>query len=180
MAANDHLEPLDPSVTIHHGWRAGMFALARNPAGSIYGTILADSVLAVESERQVTLRDLVYAELVTVAVYWLAHVYADFLGAPPSVSRRAALHRLVETMTHNWSLVTASFFPLLAVLLAAVAGASVQTAALAGMWTGVAALVLWGEIAGRHSGRGRWASVAYGLVSGAFGGVLILLRVLLH
>ncbi|WP_241835392.1 hypothetical protein [Pseudofrankia asymbiotica] len=173
-------ERLDPRVASRRGWRAGMLALARNPAGSIYGTVLADSVLAVESERQTELRDLIYAELVSVLVYWLAHVYADFLGSPPSTSRRAGLHRLAETMGHEWSLVTASFFPLLAVLLAAAAGASVQTAALAGMWTGMAALVMWGEIAGRQSGRGTWASLAYGLVSGAFGLALILLRVLLH
>ena len=170
----------DRPAASRHGWRAAMLALARNPVGSIYGTVLADSVLAVESERQTVLADLIYAELVSVLVYWLAHVYADFLGSPPSASRRAGLHRLAETMGHEWSLVTASFFPLLAVLLAAAAGASVQTAALAGMWTGVAALVLWGEIAGRHSGRGTWASLAYGLVAGVFGVALILLRVLLH
>ncbi|CAI7975866.1 conserved membrane hypothetical protein [Frankia sp. Hr75.2] len=173
-------ERLDRQAAARRGLRAVVLALARNPAGSIYGTILADSVLAVESERQTGLSDLIYAELVSVIVYWLAHVYAEFLGSPPDVSRRAGLHRLAETMAHEWSLVTASFVPLLAVLLAAAAGAPVQTAALAGMWTGVAALVLWGEIAGSRSGRGTWTSLAYGLVSGAFGVTLILLRILLH
>ncbi|MBL7495945.1 hypothetical protein I6A84_39855 [Frankia sp. CNm7] len=171
---------LDRPVASRRGWRAAMLALARNPVGSIYGTILADSVLAVEARYQLLLRDLIYAELVTVVVYWLAHVYAEFLGAPPTVNRRAGLRRLADTMAHEWSLVTASFVPLLAVLLAAAAGASVHTAALAGMWTGVAALVLWGEIAGRHSGRGAWTSLAYGLVSGMFGIALVLLRALLH
>ncbi len=160
-------------------WRVGLFALARNPAASIYGTVLADSVLAVESERQTTLRDLVYAELISVVVYWLAHVYADFLGTRSAPGHRPGLRGLVDTMAHEWPLVTASFVPLLAVLLAAVAGASVQGASLAGMWTGVGALVLWGEIAGRHSGSGRWGALGYGLLSGALGISLILLRVLL-
>ena len=39
---------------------------SRNPTASIYGTVLADSVLAAESERQTTLLDLIYAELVSV------------------------------------------------------------------------------------------------------------------
>jgi hypothetical protein len=169
-----------PAESQRPGWRAGLFALARNPVAAIYGTVLADSVLAVESERQTQLRDLIYAELGSVVVYWLAHVYAEFLGSAPSPTRRAGLHHLAEAMAHEWSLVTASFFPLVAVLLAAAAGASVQTAALAGMWTGAAALVLWGELAGRRAGRGVWASLAYGVVAGVFGVALILLRVLLH
>lgn len=64
-----------------------------------------------------------------------------------------------ETMGHEWPLVTASFIPLLAVLLASLAGASVQDASLAGMWTGVGALILWGELAGRHSGSGTWGAI---------------------
>lgn len=176
MGAREQVDRLDPA---RFGRRVGLLALARNPAASIYGTVLADSVLATESERQTTLRDLIYAELVSVTIYWLAHVYADFLGSRPTPGHRGA-RRLLDTMAHEWSLVTASFVPLLAVLLAAAAGASVQTATLAGMWTGVGTLVLWGEIAGRHSGRGTWASLVYGLVAGALGVALILLRVLLH
>ncbi len=175
----DAQDSLGRPAAARHGWRAGMLALARNPAGSIYGTVLADSVLAVEAERQTTLSDLIYAELITVLIYWLAHVYAAFLGSQPHVGRRGWLRRLGETMSHEWSLVTASFVPLLAVLLASAAGASVQTASLAGMWTGVGSLILWGEIAGRQGGSGTWASLAYGLVSGAFGVALILMRVLL-
>jgi hypothetical protein len=176
--APDHLER---PVVSRHGWRAAMLALARNPTGSIYGTVLADSVLAVESTTSTTLSDLIFAEVVSVLVYWLAHVYAGFLGEPPAVGHRGTLHRLADMMSHEWSLVTASCVPLAAVVLAAMAGASVQVAAMAGMWTGVAALVLWGEIAGRHSGHGTWASVAYGLVAGAFGVVLVALRaILLH
>ncbi|WP_018635451.1 hypothetical protein [Parafrankia elaeagni] len=174
------LEIADRPAASVRGWRVPLFAFARNPTGSIYGTVVADSVLAVESERQTKLSDLIYAELITVIVYWLAHVYADFLGSPPSGSRRAGLHRFVGTLGHEWSLVTASFFPLTAVLLAAAAGASVHTAALAGMWTGVAALVLWGQLAGRRAGRGAVVSLAYGMVAGVFGIALILLRVLLH
>jgi hypothetical protein len=175
----DAHDRLDRPVAARHGWQAGLLLLAHNPAGSIYGTVLADSVLAVEAERQTTLRDLIYAELVTVLIYWLAHVYAEFLGSQQGVGRRGWPRRLAETMSHEWSLVTASFVPLLAVLLASAVGASVQTASLADMWTGVGSLILWGEIAGRQSGSGTWASLAYGLVSGAFGVALILLRVLL-
>lgn len=165
--------------TSHLGWRVALLALARNPAASIYGTVLADSVLAVEAERQTTLSDLVYGELISVVVYWLAHVYADFLGTRSDPGHRAGVRGLVETMSHEWPLVTASFIPLLAVLLASLAGASVQDASLAGMWTGVGALVLWGELAGRHSGSGTWGAIGYGLLSGALGVILILLRVLL-
>ncbi|MCK9900676.1 hypothetical protein CC117_04275 [Parafrankia colletiae] len=174
------LDIVDRPAASARGWRVPLLAFARNPAGSIYGTVVADSVLAVESERQTKLSDLIYAELITVIVYWFAHVYADFLGSPPSGSRRASLHRLAVTLGHEWSLVTASFFPLAAVLLAAAAGASIQTAALAGMWTGVAALVLWGQLAGRRAGRGAVVSFAYGMTAGLFGLALILLRVLLH
>jgi hypothetical protein len=160
--------------------RALLLGFARNPTAAVSGTIIADSVLATESARRTSLRDLVLAELVTVIVYWLAHVYAEFLGAPTGAIRQAGRRRLVTAMAHEWPIVTASFVPLTAVLLASLAGTSIQTATLAGMWAGVGALVLWGQVAGRRHGARRWTALAYGLVAGVFGFTLILLRVLLH
>jgi hypothetical protein len=152
----------------------------RNPARTIYGTIVATSVLAVESALRTELGDLLLTELVTVIVYWLAHVYADYAAQPPEPGRRAALARLTATAAHEWSLVTASFVPMAAVLAVAAAGGSTALAATGGLWTGVAMLFGWGVAAARDGGRSRRASLAFGGVSSVFGLTLIALKALLH
>lgn len=152
----------------------------RNPARTIYGTIVATSVLAVESALRTELGDLLLTELVTVIVYWLAHVYADYAAQPPEPGGRAALARLGATAAHEWALVAASFVPMAAVLVVAAAGEPTPRAATVGLSTGVALLFGWGAAAARAGGRSRRSSLVFGGVSSAFGLTLIALKALLH
>jgi hypothetical protein len=164
-------------------WRRYLGAATSNPAGSIYGTIVATSVIAIEGALSPSLGDLIGTDLTTVLVYWLAHVYASFVASGQSDEQREHLsgpRRLARIMGHEWSVVAGSFLPLLAVLIGGLFTDDVATAALVGLWAGVALLYGWGFAASRAAGRDRPASFAYGLVAALFGVTVITMRVLLH
>lgn len=158
----------------------------RNPAGSIYGTVVATSVIAIEGVGNPSMGDLIGTDLLTVLVYWAAHVYAAVLASPPQGDSappggsRSDRRRVLDAMSHEWPLVAGSFLPLLAVLVGRLFVDEVSSAALIGLWAGVLLLYGWGFAASRAGGRSRPASVAYGLVAALLGIVVIALRFLLH
>ena len=93
-------------------------------------------------------------------------------------SRASIQGALIST----WPMVTASYLPLLAVVLAAVAGASKLTAANVGLVVAVVLLTVHGWLAGRAAQlQGRKLLVATSVAAG-LGLVMILLKdlVLLH
>jgi hypothetical protein len=52
----------------------------RQPRAAIYGTIVASAVIATTAGGHESAELILEATLATLLVFWLAHVYADFLG----------------------------------------------------------------------------------------------------
>lgn len=153
----------------------------RNPAGAVYGTVIAGSLIATEGSRDaVDLPRLITLVLVGQLVYWLAHVYADLLALRIGTGHRPRRSDLREVLREEWPLVAASFGPLLVLAVLGVAGAAANTAVLAGLWTAVAVLGSWALVAGRRARIRGLELACYVAVSAAFGGVMILLKVSLH
>jgi len=153
----------------------------RNPASAVYGTVIAGSLIATEGARDpVDVPRMVALVLVSQLVYWLAHVYAELVGQRIETGRRPRRSDVAHLLREEWSLVAASYGPLLAVVLARLVGAGTNAAVLAGLWTATGVLVLWALVAGRR-GRLRGAElVLYVVLSAAFGCALVLLKTLLH
>ena len=86
--------------------------------------------------------------VVTLLVYWLAEEYAEFWGADGGLLPSWAYIR--GALAATWPMVSASYLPLLALVLARVAGASALTAANVGL---VAAMVLLIVHGGWRAGR---------------------------
>ena len=147
----------------------------------MYGTVIAGSLIATEGARDpVDLPRRVVLVLVSQLVYWLAHVYAELVGQRIETGRRPRRSDVAHLLREEWSLVAASYGPLLAVVLARLVGAGSNAAVLAGLWTATGVLVLWALVAGRR-GRMRGAElVLYVVLSAAFGCALVLLKTLLH
>jgi hypothetical protein len=154
---------------------------SRNPASAVYGTVLAGSLIATEGARDsVDVPRLLGLVLVTQLVYWLAHVYADLVGQRIRTGRRPRRSDVRELLREEWSLVAASYGPLVAVGTVYLLGYRANTAVLAGLWVTTAMLVLWAVVAGRR-GRMRGPELAlYAVLSGAFGCTLVVLKTLLH
>lgn len=154
---------------------------ARNPASAVYGTVLAGSLIAVQGEAEETsVLRLVVVVLVTQAVYWLAHSYAELVGDRIETGvrpRRADVRRL---LAEEWSLVSASFLPLTGVALAWLLGSTRGTAVLAGLWASVVVLALWALLAGRRARLRRGELLLYVAISALFGLALVALKVVVH
>ena len=153
----------------------------RRRAAGIYGAIITAAILYTVGWHAST-TVLVISVVVTLLVYWIAEEYAEVLGEHTAGGQLPSRASIQGALISTWPMVTASYLPLLAVVLAAVAGASKLTAANVGLVVAVVLLTVHGWLAGRAAQlQGRKLLVATSVAAG-LGLVMILLKdlVLLH
>ena len=155
--------------------------LGRRRAAGIYGAIITAAILDTAGGHLSTAA-LVISVVVTLLVYWLAEEYAEVLGEQAAGGRLPSRAYIREALTATWPMVSASYAPLLALVLARLAGASALTAANIGLAAAIVLLTIHGWLAGRAAQlRGRQL-LATTSVAAALGLVMILLKdlVLIH
>jgi hypothetical protein len=150
-----------------------------NPRGAIYGTIVATAVIAATAAEGESPARILAATVATVLVFWLAHVYADFLDHGLRHGR-SNLKVLASVMGQELSMLAAPAPSVLFLLLGVVGLFDEGLAVRLALWNGVVQLVGWGIDAGRQAGRSWSAALLTGLVNGAFGLVIVGLEVALH
>ncbi len=125
---------------------------------------------------------LALAVLITLVVYWLAEQYAEVLGGQVAAGHLPTWDHIRTALTGSWPIVSASFVPLVALLLARLAGATAPTAATAGIITAVVLLTFHGWTAGRAAHLHGWQLAATTSVAAALGLVMVALKnlVILH
>jgi hypothetical protein len=151
-----------------------------NPAGAVYGTIAVAALLAAESARQETYPETVAAVVITLALYWLAHSYAEFTGERLRTGDRLTLAGLSRKMARELTILIGAAVPLLVLLISWVGGASLSTAVNAAIWTSAAMIAIIELIIGLRSdlaGRELGAHVGLGVLLGL---AVVALRVVLH
>jgi len=152
--------------------------IAANPRGAVYGTIVATAVIAATAGHQ-TPELVLAATVATLLVFWLAHVYSDFLDHGV---RQAGfdLKVLPGIMARELSMLAAPALSILFLLLGALGLFDEELAVRLALWNGVAQLLGWGIDVGRRRGQAWPAALLIGLLNAAFGVAIILLEVLLH
>jgi len=147
-------------------------------ANAIYGVIVSSAVMA--SAHAEAVGRLAVAVVVTLTIYWAAeryaHLMANHIGLGPHVRWRD----LREGLRGGWDLVTASFLPLLVLLVGGALGASYVAAVVLALFTSTGLLTLAGWRVGREVGLGAWQSLLSAVGAGAFGVAMIALKSLLH
>ena len=158
---------------------------ARTPgprrAAGIYGTIITAAVLAAAGD-DVPTQALAVSIVVTLLVYWLAEEYAEILGEQLEGGRLPTWRDIRGPLAATWPMVSASFIPLLSLVLARLFGASSSGAANAGLATAIVLLVIYAWSAGRAAQlRGRQLLVITSIAA-ALGVLMVLLKdvVLIH
>ena len=134
------------AATTDASWSA--VARQRRRAAGIYGTIVTAAVMAAAGSRLPTL-ELETSILVTLLVYWVAEVYAHLLAGQLERGRLPSVRQIRSELTATWTMVSASFLPLLVLLLVRAAGTSAPAAANAGLISALVLLVFYGWSAGR-------------------------------
>lgn len=153
----------------------------RRRAAGIYGAIVTAATLTAAGGQLRTLA-LVATVVITLLVYWVAEEYAELLGEQTEHGQLPTRAQIRAELTATWPMVTASYLPLLALLLARLAGASDSAAANVGLTTAVVLLVYHTMSAGRAAQLSGRPLIITTCVAAALGVVMILLKnlVLLH
>ena len=144
------------------------------PASGIYGLIVAASVISVVGAEMQTL-PLAVAIIGTLVVYWLAEEYAGLIEhasggqLPTWAHTRAALEA-------KWPLVSASYIPLVTIVLARLFGATASMSALIALIVIVVLLMVYGWRASRSAGLRGFPQFGMTLLAGGLGLLMILLK----
>ena len=122
--------------------------LGKSRTAGIYGAIITAAILDTAGDRLRTAA-LVIAVVVTLVVYWLAEQYAEMLGEQVEGGHLPTRSQIRAALAATWPMVSGSFAPLLALVLARMAGASALTAANVGLAAAVVLLMIHAWAAGR-------------------------------
>ncbi|MGH3197762.1 MAG: hypothetical protein ACRDOH_08215 [Streptosporangiaceae bacterium] len=128
--------------------RRAVGSSGRRRAAGIYGTIITAAVIAATGPHLATLA-LVVSVLVTLLVYWVAEEYAELLGEQLEGGRLPTWQDVRAALAATWPMVSASYVPLLALVLARWFGASSSAAANVGLVVAVILMIFYGWSAGR-------------------------------
>jgi len=171
------------SIAADDGAQLGPVAenLGRRRASGIYGAIITAAILdTVGGHASTTV--LVISVVVTLLVYWIAEEYAEVLGEHTAGGRLPSRAYILGALAATWPMVSASFAPLLAVVLATLVGASALTAANVGLVVAMVLLTIHGWLAGRAAQLQGWKLLVATSLAAGLGLVMILLKdlVLIH
>ncbi len=150
-----------------------------NPAGAVYGTIVAAGVLAAEGDGGHSIGAVVASIVGTLAVFWLAHAYTDMLGEQIE-SRAFAPGRFWHALVVEAPILESAVAPVLALLAAAAFGATRTTAVTSALVVAVLELLGWTVIASRRLGLRPGQAIPYCVATTVLGFGIIGLKVLIH
>ena len=151
---------------------------ARARAAGIYGTVVTAAVLATGG-GQMRIVPLAVLVFVTLVVYWGAELYAEVLGTHVHAGRLPKGAELRVLVGASWHMVTASYLPLLVLVVAALLGMSATTASYAALVTTVLLLLVHGRAAGKGAGLSGMRLVGVTAVAGLLGLTMVLLKALI-
>jgi VIT1/CCC1 family predicted Fe2+/Mn2+ transporter len=147
-------------------------------AAGIYGVIVASSVMAATHAETAIAVDL--AVLVTLVVYWGAERYARLVAQRIHDGHRPDRRQLRRQLTTGWAMVSASAVPLIVLLVVRLLGVGLTAAVLSALASSTVLLAVAGWEIGRDGKLSRGERLASAATAAAFGGALIVLKMLLH
>jgi hypothetical protein len=109
-----------------------------------------------------------------VVVYWLAEQYAELLGQPEHQGRLPGWARVRTTLADSWPMVSASFAPLVALVLARLAGAPTPTAATVGVAVAIALPTFHGWSAARAAQLRGWQRATATAIAAGLGLIMVI------
>lgn len=120
----------------------------------MYGVLAVATVIAAESTRQETLPKLAAASAITVGLYWLAHGYSQHWGARAKGEAHWTPGHFLQSLVEESSILVGSALPAFVLLIAWGAGATVEAAVTAVLWSAGVELVALEMVVGirRHLG----------------------------
>jgi hypothetical protein len=151
---------------------------ADKASNAVYGLIVASAVLAVAPREGVW--QLAGSVLATLVIYWAAERYAAVMALRIITKRGLTRGELLTQLSKGWELISASFLPIVALLLADAVGLGITKAVVAALGCSTALLCYMGWRVGGQAELPVGKRLVSSAVAGAFGLVMILLKARLH
>jgi hypothetical protein len=151
----------------------------QDPAGLLYGALVAASVLATSATHG-SYGYVALATVLVLGVYWLAHVYIEAQALQLHGDARRYARLLRHTAVREASVIQGGLPAILVFVAGNSLGASTKQAAAIAVYFSVGLLFVVGFVTARHAGR-RGLAVAVDAVGAALLGVAVIVaKALLH
>jgi hypothetical protein len=149
-------------------------------SAAIYGAILVTALILALSHAEHDAGVLALTVLTTMAVFWLAHVWAAIVSERITRPRELSLRHTWELAKHEGPMLEAAIVPLLILLGAEVGIYDVDLAVTLSAAAGILNLFAWGLLLGRRNYDTFFEALVAGVITGLFGVGIVLLEVLIH
>ncbi|MEW1952130.1 hypothetical protein [Terrabacter sp. NPDC080008] len=159
--------------------RVDPLGLISGGEGVITGTVVCAAVIAYGAGHVDSTAQLSVAIFGTVLVYWLAHLHAHTIGASVTHGHHPAV-ALRLAVKETWPIAGASVLPIIVLLVAELAGATLRTAAWIALIATIVLLTGYSYLAGARGGLSPWGRVASAAVGAGIGLLVAGLKVALH
>lgn len=152
---------------------------------AIYGTVVYSSLIAAASVEsaghQSAIKILLFA-LITVVVFWLAHIFADALAYHGDRDRRHVTLKdsLGHAVFESGGMLEAAVVPSIPLVLSGFGLMPVQVAIVTALWLAVGMLALLGYLAFAVRDHRIWARIVGSAVTALFGVSVVVLEAALH
>lgn len=148
---------------------------------AIYGLILVSGMIVVSYDLTGTSLSALVTVVVTVVVFFCAHVYAGTLSRLAATDGRAGLpESLRAAVRHSLGMLLISLAPVAVLLLGVTKAVPDDLAVWFALLIDTLALAILGWVAVAKWTHHWWLRLASALVTAAFGGVIILLKAFIH
>lgn len=150
-------------------------------SGGLYGTVLVLAVIIALSKSGKAEADIILGGvIVTSLVFYVVHVYADVLAARVTEPDRSWRSLAREVGHEEIAIVEAAILPSIPLLLGTIGVLEREAASWSAIGCGLVSLFGWGLLVGRALGYGTLRSLMFGTANIALGGLMVVLKVLVH
>ncbi|GAB3390349.1 hypothetical protein GCM10027568_14130 [Humibacter soli] len=148
---------------------------------AIYGLILVTGMIVVSNSLTGSSADALITVVVTVVVFFAAHVYAGTIAHLGTTHGHGDFRiSILSAMQHSLGMLAASVIPIVILLLGVVHLLNDQVAIWAALLVDTLLLGILGWFAVSRWSPSFWVRLASALTTAAFGGVLSLLKAVIH
>lgn len=151
-----------------------------NAGGLVYGTILVATLLAAESAVRETFARTVVAVVLALLAYWLTIAYSHYAGERLEHEEGFEARGFARTTVREASLLIGAAVPLAVILIFWATGGTLANAVIAATWCAVGAIVAIEVVIGVRADLKGWDLVRQTGVGAVLGGVVVVMRVILH
>jgi hypothetical protein len=146
----------------------------------IYGSMIGLALVLVLEAHPPTAGEAVALLLTTAVAVALAELYSDIIGTETRTRHRIRRADVAPLLGDAVAVAFGAAAPAIFVVLAAIGAIELDTALTLAKWSGLALIAAYGFVAARYAGAGVASALFHALAVAAVGGLLIVVKALVH